>query len=504
MTQKTFKKVAGYVGIYTRESQYKTRTGKVKPDLSFYARGVIDGKSRNIFLGRSSEKMTAALAAEARVKLIAGMPIKLPTPRKGKRGKAAGSKDATGTGKDGAAADDYLQKIDPQEEQQPADHWILTRLWEKYVKHRGGPPDYWSAYKTDRAYFENHIIPLAGHLRPADITPLAVGQIRNSLTRKKTTLPGTSAALKAARAARAKALLQVRRARGPIKKTQHQKAADLAADRIAEIKDRIKANQRPLSPATIEKCIELIRRLCNFGADNELCPGPARRIQLKTVHNERTEDLTAEQIAALLKACDESPNQTAADMIRLALGTGLRRGSLFKLAWQHINFDKKVIIVKSIEHTGRHSKGGHQIKIPMSDEVIRILKAREKVADKKSSPYVFPGKKGALRVGETRAVRRIVKAAGLPDDFRPLHGLRHAFASNLANTGLVDLHQIGALLAHSPNSPTMTKRYSHLRDDALNRAANIMGDIISRARTQQGDQDGEEEKAKILPFAGNK
>jgi integrase len=59
----------------------------------------------------------------------------------------------------------------------------------------------------------------------------------------------------------------------------------------------------------------------------------------------------------------------------------------------------------------------------------------------------------------------------LPDDFRPLHGLRHTFASWLASSGEVDLYTLQRLLTH--NSPQMTQRYAHLADEALQRAAAV-------------------------------
>jgi len=112
----------------------------------------------------------------------------------------------------------------------------------------------------------------------------------------------------------------------------------------------------------------------------------------------------------------------------------------------------------------------------------RILEQRAAVADRDFSEYVFPSHDGGKRFTVQKAARRIIRAAGLPDDFRPFHGLRHAFATNLANTGRVDLYQIGRLLGHSPNSPTMTQRYSHLRDNALQAATDIMADIVDAAR----------------------
>jgi integrase len=69
--------------------------------------------------------------------------------------------------------------------------------------------------------------------------------------------------------------------------------------------------------------------------------------------------------------------------------------------------------------------------------------------------------------------------AGLPKDFRPLHGLRHVYASMLASSGKVDMYTLQRLLTHK--SPLMTQRYAHLRDEALKKAANLAGEMIQDA-----------------------
>ena len=83
-------------------------------------------------------------------------------------------------------------------------------------------------------------------------------------------------------------------------------------------------------------------------------------------------------------------------------------------------------------------------------------------------------------------VRRIANAAGLPKDFRPLHGLRHTYASMLASSGQVDLYTLQKLLTHKDHR--MTERYAHLRDDALIKAAGVAGDIISQAMNGNKDK----------------
>jgi integrase len=49
----------------------------------------------------------------------------------------------------------------------------------------------------------------------------------------------------------------------------------------------------------------------------------------------------------------------------------------------------------------------------------------------------------------------------------------------LASSGAVDMFTLQKLLTHK--SPLTTQRYAHLRDDALKRAANLAGDIVSAA-----------------------
>ncbi len=73
-------------------------------------------------------------------------------------------------------------------------------------------------------------------------------------------------------------------------------------------------------------------------------------------------------------------------------------------------------------------------------------------------------------------MNRIKVAAGLPADFRPLHGLRHVYASMLASSGQVDMYTLQKLLTHK--SPIMTQRYAHLRDEALKKASGVASDII--------------------------
>ena len=202
-----------------------------------------------------------------------------------------------------------------------------------------------------------------------------------------------------------------------------------------------------------------------------LCPAIPFRIEMPDVDNKKTEDLSQEELHRLLEAIAVDDNKQVGNMMLMALYTGMRRGELFKLTWADVDFERGFILI-------RDPKGGKSQSIPLNGEARRLLEGHEST----DSKYVFPGEQGGQRVSARKATQRIRERAGLPKDFRPLHGLRHTYASMLASSGKVDIYTLQKLMTHK--TPVMTQRYAHLRDDALRQAADLAGDIISDAMNQ--------------------
>ena len=224
------------------------------------------------------------------------------------------------------------------------------------------------------------------------------------------------------------------------------------------------------SPQTIKHAIGLLRRIIRFGVKKGLCPAidPSKlHFEMPIVDNEKTESLTQKQLKKYLEALDNEPDQNAAAFLRLALATGMRKGALMALRWDDVDFEKSFITLR-----GDAAKKGKTERIPLSLAARQILKNTPRL----ESEFVFPGKNGGQRQDFRRISRRVRDVAGLPKDFRPLHGLRHAYASFLASSGKVDLYTLQKLLTH--NSPQMTQRYAHLADEALQRAASVADDIF--------------------------
>ena len=263
-------------------------------------------------------------------------------------------------------------------------------------------------------------------------------------------------------------------------------AEKIPAEMVTLDIDRLRIKKlKSLSPQTVKHILSLLRRIINYGVKKGQCPmpDPSRlHFTFPRVDNQRTENLTREQMAAYLDALDAEPDQNAAALIRLALSTGLRRGALFALRWADIDFERGFITLR-----GEVAKSGKTERIPLSDAARAVLLR----VGRTESPYVFPGRGGGQRQDFKRIAQRVRDKAGLPKDFRPLHGLRHTFASWMASTGAVDLYTLQKLLTHG--SAQMTQRYAHLADEALQRAAAVAGDIFK-------DVGGNGSGPYVLPF----
>jgi integrase len=224
-------------------------------------------------------------------------------------------------------------------------------------------------------------------------------------------------------------------------------------------------------PATVRNAIELLRRIINFGLRKHLCQAPVFKIEMPKVNNLKTEDLDHSQLTALLKTAGEDTHPCAGKMMLLALYSGMRRGEMFHLQWQHLDFERGFIALVD-------PKGGQDQRIPMNDAARELLLSLPNTSD-----YVFPGRGGGQRTDINKALTRIKAKAGLPRDFRALHGLRHCYASMLASSGQVDLLTLQKLLTHK--SPHMVLRYAHLRDHALRQASNLAGEIVGQAADKE-------------------
>lgn len=171
-----------------------------------------------------------------------------------------------------------------------------------------------------------------------------------------------------------------------------------------------------------------------------------------------------EALAAAASIGVESPYAIAA--IRLLALTGCRRNEVLTLKRSYVDYQNQCLRLPD-------SKTGAKV-VHIGPAVLEVIRGIPEVT---GNPYLLPAKCGVGCINDIQPPwDRIRKAAGL-DDVR-LHDLRHSFASFGVNSG-DSLPVVGALLGHA--SSKTTERYAHLAAHSLKGAAGRISLAIAGA-----------------------
>jgi integrase len=191
--------------------------------------------------------------------------------------------------------------------------------------------------------------------------------------------------------------------------------------------------------------------------------------------------LSPEELKRLSAALATDPNQETADVFRMLLLSGARRGEVLTARWSQIDI-RQGWWTKPADAT----KQRQEHRVPLS-AALRALLAERLKRRVGATPWVFPGHDDGPRVDLKYAWKRVCKTAGIVG--LTIHDLRHSHASFLVSAGF-SLPTIGALLGHS--APATTARYAHLLDDPLRKATEAVGSIIMGKSAA--------ESADVVPF----
>jgi integrase len=202
-------------------------------------------------------------------------------------------------------------------------------------------------------------------------------------------------------------------------------------------------------------------------------PNPCRGIE-RNQESRRERYLSKEELARLLDALVAYPNQKFANVFRLLLLTGARAGEVISATWDQFRLEASGgTWTKPASNT--KTKKDHTI--PLSAPA-RALLGRIYAQREERGPRVFPKIAEVTKLHQHWA--RILAAAKITD--LRVHDLRHSYASTLASGG-VPLLTIGKLLGHAQVSTTA--RYAHLLDDALTKATETAGAILSGKKSAE-------------------
>lgn len=316
--------------------------------------------------------------------------------------------------------------------------WDFNRLFKAYMEAKGQYP----RRVTDDGNFRAHLLAIVGSKTPEEVTSFDVDRIKAAMKKLRTVV------------------LKSRREGG----------------------EERTVTKAPCSPGTVRVVLGLLTRLSAWGEKRGV-KGLRFAVEMPRVGTVKVEQMTDEQMSAYLKAASECENRIIGAFLQFELLTGMRFGEVRNLRWDSIDLQRDVIHIRA-------PKGGRDEFVPLNPAAKSLL---EQLLRDPENPFVFQGvvgKKGKKpskrsgRIGISTVVRygrEFARAAGLPEGFRPNHGLRHSFASALASSGKIDLFTLQKLLTHK--SPHMTQRYAHLRDEVLKRGADVMSKIVTAATT---------------------
>ena len=202
------------------------------------------------------------------------------------------------------------------------------------------------------------------------------------------------------------------------------------------------------APGNANHALALLRQIMNFAvACGYIEKNPTQGIR----PNRRprlTRFLSREEIGRLHRVLDAQTgeiNRQQADIIRLLLLTGCRKGEILRLRWSEVHRDALFLA---------DSKTGAR-KVPLNSQARSILERQPRDA----SSLVFPSPRNPDRPYSDNLALwyRVRREAGI-EDVR-LHDLRHTHASHAVMNG-VPVPVVSRMLGHS--NVRMTLRYAHL------------------------------------------
>lgn len=233
------------------------------------------------------------------------------------------------------------------------------------------------------------------------------------------------------------------------------------------------------APATITYAVNRLRAAFNRAVEWEFIDSH-NLAKVKVIHqdNTRVRYLSKEEEKVLLAALTsrdarlrESLASTAQagryvdylePLIVMAMNTGLRRGELLTLRWEHISLPNRYLTICS-----ENAKSKKRRTVPLNDTVFHLLEAWR--VQNPSADFVFVHRAQPVSFFSYQW-RNLLKEAKI-EQFR-FHDLRHHFASKLVMAG-VDLNTVRELLGHADLK--MTLRYAHLAPEHKAAAVNLIG-----------------------------
>jgi integrase len=257
-----------------------------------------------------------------------------------------------------------------------------------------------------------------------------------------------------------------------------------------------------LAPKTVNMVHCALHRALKDAVNWDLIArNPTERAKAPRPQKQRVKVWTGPETARFLAAADED---AFAALWRLALHTGMRRGELLGLKWDHVDLDRGVIRVQENRkrgdqgnfYDGKMKTPSSRRAFPLSDDVVAFLRrhrTHQREQRLAAGPafethpdggYVFAQPNGRPLHPNTLRERykQLIAAAGVPD--KRVHDMRHAHGTLSIENG-EPIKQVSERLGHSSIAITLDL-YTHPTDERKREDANRFDAFLKTARDGSG------------------
>jgi len=277
--------------------------------------------------------------------------------------------------------------------------------------------------------------------------------------------------------------------------------------------------KKNLTAGTITKKVKQLKRVFQLAEDRgQLDRHPLRKLKPPKAPKRKIRVYTDQECHGLCRFARQYEEKGSPIkwelLIRMALGTGMRRGELLNATWRDIDFARMTVDIspkKDCEDTWEwHIKDTERRTLPLTAELVRLL-VEHQISQPEGCPYIFVPK---VRCEGIRAYRQTgqwdVEKGRSPlskfchhfNNIRNLVGIRRGTFHDLRRTCLsnwivqgLSLHEVKELAGHA-GIETTERFYLAVRKDVLDRAraaseASVEGQSVARLLRAASESDAD-------------
>jgi integrase len=267
------------------------------------------------------------------------------------------------------------------------------------------------------------------------------------------------------------------------------------------------------APIMANRVLAVVRKMLNFAVDHDwIDANPAARVTKPSPEHGRDRVLTDEELRQLWRVLSRFP--TAAErpapgrkrakrtpdgplcpisaplaaLLKARLLTAQRGGEVARMRWADIDLNAGWWTIPS-----EHTKNGVPHRVPLSVDVVELIRAQKPKDGQVRTEYVFTGHDGATVLHRAKKAPAAI-ARALEIDFRG-HDLRRTAATYMAAVGIPREH-IGRVLNHVEGGARATRVYDRYAYDREKQVA-----LDTWARTLKAILESKNPVANVVPFA---